>query len=369
MLAAGQTQQPCPSCTAPVQVECVGRHGHQAFPCYKAKPYSCGQSCGRVLSCSNHTCSKPCHSILEAAGPKPCPAAAAAVAAVAAAAAGLKPEACEVCTRACARPRTCSHACPKPCHPGSCEPCQVDCTVACHCGKTTLHFPCHEFQAFDTAGDGGVKQGLADKLCCSKPCHKQLPCCPHPCREVCHTGACPHPEACSEEVTVRCACRRLKQKWPCSRVQQALAAAGGSRCYDSTAVLKLLHCDRGCAAIQQSKAEQQQQQNSNASRGGNPTGDLPSPAAVSSTVELLPTASKSVGAKKLSRAEREALAAQKEEERLRLEAKQKLRQRTIAVLVLLAVCGVLFGLVKGFQRLMMGIDGALSSRYALKQEL
>lgn len=42
-------------------VTCLGEHETVNFPCFRAKPSSCGRACGRLLSCGNHTCTILCH--------------------------------------------------------------------------------------------------------------------------------------------------------------------------------------------------------------------------------------------------------------------------------------------------------------------
>ncbi|GAB4819935.1 hypothetical protein N2152v2_006981 [Parachlorella kessleri] len=191
----------CPPCQVALEV-----------PCSSAAPFSCGVACGRPLPCTNHTCSKPCHD--------------------------PSMEPCEACTAPCTQQR-CEHPCQLGCHPGDCPPCRELVTRACHCGKTSLRFECWEAAA-------GIPP---DRLRCAKVCHRALQLCPHLCQETCHSGACPKPESCSEEVTVRCACRRIKRKEPCSTVQSMLQAETGSRSYDAATPLRLLPCDAECATL------------------------------------------------------------------------------------------------------------------------
>ena len=51
----------CPPCTEPKERECYGGHVQQEQPCSRAHDFSCGQECGALLSCGNHTCSRTCH--------------------------------------------------------------------------------------------------------------------------------------------------------------------------------------------------------------------------------------------------------------------------------------------------------------------
>lgn len=62
--------------------------------------------------------------------------------------------------------------------------------------------------------------------------------------------------ATKQEVTVRCGCRRLKERWACHRVQAALRErdTSGDGSYDGLAALRLLPCDAqsGCHATKAS---------------------------------------------------------------------------------------------------------------------
>lgn len=59
---------PCPPCKFPVPVQCLGKHETADLPCYEARPYNCGRSCGRKLNCGNHTCTLQCHTVVSASG-------------------------------------------------------------------------------------------------------------------------------------------------------------------------------------------------------------------------------------------------------------------------------------------------------------
>ncbi len=51
----------------PVPVTCLGGHETSAWPCFCAKPASCGRRCGRHLPCGNHVCERDCHRVKNAA--------------------------------------------------------------------------------------------------------------------------------------------------------------------------------------------------------------------------------------------------------------------------------------------------------------
>lgn len=59
---------PCPDCTVPVDVTCYGGHEVISLPCFRAKPLSCERMCDRILPCTNHLCTLPCHVIENSRG-------------------------------------------------------------------------------------------------------------------------------------------------------------------------------------------------------------------------------------------------------------------------------------------------------------
>jgi uncharacterized membrane protein len=141
-------------------------------------------------------------------------------------------------------------------------------------------------------------------------------------------------------VSVRCECRRLKEKWPCQRVQAALVAAGGSREYDGTVSQRLLACDAECRAAAAAKAKAQPAAASAAAAAAPKAAPEPTPP---------PAAAKEAAAaskpstKKMSRAEREALQAARVAEQLKAElwAKRKKQARQYGVPLLVVVVLVL----------------------------
>ncbi|CAL9694794.1 unnamed protein product [Knipowitschia caucasica] len=173
---------PCAPCQVPIPTSCFGGHEVSPVPCHRRGPFSCGRQCGCPLTCTNHSCSRPCHPV--APGNK-----------------------CEECELGCLKPRPlgCPHSCSKPCHSGPCPPCPQTLRQRCHCKISCLYIACTEW----TAADDGTKT----KLCsCNNQCPKQLSC-GHRCRLLCHPGDC---EAqCLHKVKLRCPCRRLKKEVQC----------------------------------------------------------------------------------------------------------------------------------------------------------
>ncbi|EFJ44757.1 hypothetical protein VOLCADRAFT_82592 [Volvox carteri f. nagariensis] len=332
---------------------CVGGHGSVAMPCSERRPYRCNAPCGRPLQCGNHRCPLPCHAVLDGATNG---------AAAAAAASGggdpRVPQTCRPCDRPCGLTRGCSHPCPRRCHQGQCPRCELQSRMACLCGKTMLQLPCHQLT------EAQAKNQINSLLSCGKPCHRQLAFCTHPCKALCHSGPCPNPEGCSAEVSVRCACpNKRRAKWKCSEVQDALERAGQPRTYDDAQAPRLLLCDAECELLKAKVATSAQ-----VAKG---TANGPAPSTSMTTSRSMESLSDGAGGAaattgkasktRLTRAEREALAAKKEAERLR-------QQRLTAIMR-----GVMMGIVValglllawGIKALLSYLDEMMQSRWAL----
>ncbi|CAG9761630.1 unnamed protein product [Ceutorhynchus assimilis] len=188
-----KVNQPCPDCEVPVKVTCLGGHETADWPCHKAKPTSCGRPCGRLLGCTNHTCTLPCHQEenLEAGAN------------------------CETCENPCTKPRPegCTHSCPKPCHSGDCPPCKQMLRIKCHCGLTQPYISCSDWLNLDK------REQLQS---CGNQCPKNY-ICGHRCKSFCHSGDCPNADLCKKKTKVSCKCKRFKKEFPCEIVRKGLA--------------------------------------------------------------------------------------------------------------------------------------------------
>lgn len=174
---------PCPPCSEPVNVICLGGHDLSVMPCHAAKSLSCGKKCGQPLNCGNHLCSLECHPINDGGN-------------------------CETCESACELPRPagCSHECRLPCHPAPCPPCRITLRPRCHCGVTQLYLKCADWTQPNV--------DLVALTSCGNPCPKSFPC-GHKCTSTCHVGDCPDSEKCSKKTKVYCSCRRIKKEVRC----------------------------------------------------------------------------------------------------------------------------------------------------------
>lgn len=283
--------------------------------CSAAAPFACEQPCGRQLACGNHQCGAGCHD--PAARP------------------------CNPCSLRCQRPRgTCAHPCPLACHPPgeACPACEVRVTQPCHCSKTTLQFACREVTA---------ERLDPSCLCCGKTCNRMLPGCPHTCQRACHPGACTS-AGCAEDTTVRCACKRLKQKLPCAEVQRLLAAATGSGAYDGATSLRLLPCDAACAKA----AAAAEQAGEPAARGRRVSSDGPeagsgagsSSSSLAAAAAAAATATKQQPRRKLSREEKARLAEEKARVKEAAERRKALMRGAVLATALVLALLVALGL-------------------------
>ncbi|KXZ56411.1 hypothetical protein GPECTOR_1g366 [Gonium pectorale] len=360
--ATGELPSACPPCRQPVPLGCVGGHTQRALPCCEVRPFSCGAACGRPLACGNHTCGMPCHAVADAPGaPGAAPVAAPGPADVAA------PRACRQCSRRCERPRPagCTHPCPLACHQGPCPRCEAQVRAGCLCGKSTLQLSCHQMVAVTATAGAGKQATVASALSCGKPCHKQLLYCTHPC----------NPEDCSAEVNVRCSCpAKRRAKWRCAEVQAALVKAGKPRTYDDSQAPRLLPCDAECerAKAKSSTASLAAASGSaSASKGAGEdkrSGSAGATVSASPSTDNLPDAAAAVGGGKggkarLTRAEREALAAKKEAERRRQERMSGIVRGV--VLGVLGVVGVLLAL--GARAALLWLDAYMRDKYGKVQ--
>lgn len=212
---------PCPPCTAmgPTQ-DCFCGRNSSTKRCRDTdyeNGWSCGEICGDLLPCGEHTCSQPCHEGLcgscEVRVDAQCYCGQTKTQMMCSA----KDEEFEsqkessgdqveewtgsfCCEKICARPFDCGvHFCQKDCHPQDAQ--------AAHCPRspdTALHCPCGKTPLSSIPGFT-PRTSCEDPIPnCSEACGKILPC-GHPCEEVCHTGAC---GACMRRISVSCRCGR-----------------------------------------------------------------------------------------------------------------------------------------------------------------
>ena len=188
--------------------------------------WSCGEVCGDLMPCGEHTCPKPCHEGL-------CGACEVKIDCRCYCGQVEKPLICYErgdekpskrvsddmgartvdnwigmfeCSNPCRRPFDCGkHSCEERCHPQELElphcPRSLDVVSHCPCGKTPLA---------DISDQ--IRKSCEDPIPnCDKQCSKPLPC-GHSCQQVCHSDVC---RPCLVQVTIPCRCGRTQSSTIC----------------------------------------------------------------------------------------------------------------------------------------------------------
>lgn len=212
---------PCSPCTAmgPTQ-DCFCGRNSSTKRCQDTEyehGWSCGEICGDLLPCGEHTCSSPCHEGLCGACDVKidarcycgklqtemlCSSKDEELDSVITHDNGSEEEwrGCFSCNDICNRSFDCGvHSCEKSCHPQDVAPSHCprspDVVVRCPCGKTPL-----------SSIPGFVPRTTCEEPIpnCLEACGKMLSC-GHSCDQICHTGPC---GACLRRVPVSCRCGR-----------------------------------------------------------------------------------------------------------------------------------------------------------------
>ena len=162
---------PCPPCPYEVDARCFCGKEVQRRRCADKK-FSCGQVCGKLLSCGVHTCQQVCHE-------GPCDPCGVRVTRPCVCGKSVREVVCGTgkwhCSQPCGKPLACGrHTCEAVCHSGPCPPCKLRGERTCFCGKMNL----------------GFLDCDVPTRSCGDMCGKVLPC-GHRCPEVCHSGECP----------------------------------------------------------------------------------------------------------------------------------------------------------------------------------
>lgn len=222
---------PCPPCSlmGPTQ-HCFCRNKSVTRRCVDTDyehGWSCGESCGRLLACGEHKCSRPCHE-------GPCGSCDVRVPArcycgqiekeILCCDRAQEKESSQVhdspdgkplveswvgsflCGNKCPRSFDCGkHFCELSCHKQEANPTHCprspDVVTRCPCGKTPLAQLAHTARV-------SCEDAIPN---CEKPCGQVLVC-GHKCTQLCHQGECP---PCSQEFIISCRCGRTSSNSFC----------------------------------------------------------------------------------------------------------------------------------------------------------
>lgn len=205
---------PCPQCTASVTKYCGCKKTSKTIQCFASQIVVCDDVCGKTLNCKIHECKKICHmddceeceEVIhqvcfcgKESRDMPC-----------------LPETAGVekfcCEKTCGRQLSCSnHSCNLICHEGDCPKCEFlpELVNRCPCGKAEL-----------TTLSENKRENCKDPIpTCDSICGKKLICGQpgnsHTCQSKCHEGACP---PCSLETSVKCRCGHMDKMLPCAEL-------------------------------------------------------------------------------------------------------------------------------------------------------
>ena len=193
-------KQPCQDCQVLLKVTCLGKHETSDLPCYRAKPYSCGRACGRLLDCTHHTCKLECHEL---------------PANLASNSNNTQTDLCESCESACEqkRPPGCEHECSiGVCHKDPCPKCIKLIKLRCHCKTNLVYAECSKWNQADAKEKVHMQS-------CQVPCVKTISC-GHQCTLNCHPGACSQAAQCTQKQVLKCACKTLRKSAVCNQLEQ-----------------------------------------------------------------------------------------------------------------------------------------------------
>ncbi|XP_065844834.1 NF-X1-type zinc finger protein NFXL1-like [Oscarella lobularis] len=210
----------CPPCSKTSQRSCRCGNESEIRPC--ASPdWQCGKVCGKVYPCGHHKCEEVCHAgscgSCPRSGNRRCPCG--------------KTKSVLPCTEdvpscgdTCGKLLSCGvHRCMQLCHTGDCGLCRQMVKKACCCGRKEKTVQCHQEYYCETkcdrkrdCGRHPCKRKCCDGNCspCEQLCQRLLNCRNHKCSSRCHSGQC-YP--CIETVDIACNCGATVVTVPCGR--------------------------------------------------------------------------------------------------------------------------------------------------------
>ncbi|CAL1281044.1 unnamed protein product [Larinioides sclopetarius] len=214
----------CPPCAEEIDQECYCKKSKKTVVCDPDTSgvlhFSCGEVCGRLLSCGNHSCDNICHPSdcspcsLSTEIVKYCPCGKTSILELIANGKAVERKSCKdpipLCNKICEKvffcgPKDDLHKCPSACHEGDCPKCPLTTLLKCRCGASTKEFPCAEIEpsfVFLCERRCNRRKVCGRHKClnncciniehrCELICNKKLSCGNHQCQDICHAGNCP----------------------------------------------------------------------------------------------------------------------------------------------------------------------------------
>ncbi|KAF8788053.1 Protein shuttle craft like protein [Argiope bruennichi] len=181
--------------------------------------FSCGEVCGTLLSCENHSCDSICHPgdcspcRLSTEVVKYCPCGKTSIQELIANGQAVERKSCKdpipLCSKICEKiffcgPKDDPHKCQSACHEGDCPKCPLTTSLKCRCGASTKEFKCADIEpsfVFLCERRCNRRKACGRHKClnncciniehrCELICNKKLSCGNHQCQDTCHAGNC-----------------------------------------------------------------------------------------------------------------------------------------------------------------------------------
>ena len=249
----------CPPCSAmgPMRKCFCGKREYRLRCGVEDEGSTCGEPCGKPLSCGHHSCEEICHK-------GPCKACTVKVIqrcycgtheesricgsgkewiAAVAVADGVNDSRFFSCGEMCRHDLSCGkHKCPQPCHQGACGDCALlpKHVKTCPCGKT----PIETLQS-------KPRTSCIDPIpTCNQICGKRLPC-GHNCESKCHIGSCP---ICIKPVQKPCRCGSTTTTLPCNEATSSKVLLCGKVCKMRKSCMRHF-CENVCCPGPKSKKQ------------------------------------------------------------------------------------------------------------------
>ncbi|GBM55473.1 Transcriptional repressor NF-X1 [Araneus ventricosus] len=214
----------CPLCEEEIHQECYCKKSKKTVICDSDTSgvlhFSCGEVCGRLLSCGNHSCDNICHPGdcspcgLSTEIVKYCPCGKTGIQELIANGKAVQRKSCKdpipLCSKICGKvffcgPKDDPHKCQSACHEGDCPKCPLTTSLKCRCGASTKEFHCAEIEpsfVFLCEKRCNRRKACGRHKClnncciniehrCELICNKKLSCGNHQCQDTCHAGNCP----------------------------------------------------------------------------------------------------------------------------------------------------------------------------------
>jgi len=212
---------PCPPCSRSSTQSCCC--GKEAKPLSCSAPtWKCGNKCGKLLACAHHVCDYICH---DKGDCPPCP-----LSLIRHCPCGKSDyklpctQATPTCGDTCGKLLSCgSHYCAERCHRGNCPSCLQMVKKTCRCGNKTKEVQCSKQFNCDIKCKRirDCRKHPCNKKCCTgdcapceQMCGKMLNCKNHKCLSRCHQGPC---FPCTKQCEITCNCGATKIKVPCGK--------------------------------------------------------------------------------------------------------------------------------------------------------